>query len=564
MRNLRNTAFSTCWFWPAAAGLALVLAATSALQAQEADPTTRAVRLSSVDGSVQVSQGNQVLADPALANTPIFEGSQITTGDDGRAELQFDDGSVVRLSPNGTLRIGVLGQLNGVSKAELVLNNGLAYFELQGETASSSVQVRFGDSVVTATGFSVLRINLDNPPGELAVFSGNAHLERGTALSLDLHGGESVMLNATDPSAYNLAETIEPDSWDAWNADRDQELTSQEAAKTSATNALVNNNNPAWGDLDANGNWYNVPGQGYVWSPYVASGAGWDPYGCGHWVWTPQFGYVWVSCESWGYMPYSSGLWNWYEGFGWGWAPGFWNPWWCRGGWGSNTGNTPVHYQPPRRPHGGPVRNPGGGSPIHVAGNNQPYPVVTYTRFSNRPTASPVRHSGVPVTIAGSTLMPLRPIAARPVYNHEPGSTSMGVSRPPAAYPGYAATPRTGYVHSANQGGASLNQGRSAWVGPSTSGSNIYHPSTIYNPGSVVYGGGGTAGHPSSGAIGNSGARIGGGAGSVGSGSHVSGGGASPAGGGGHVGGGGNVGGGGGHVGGSVGGGAPAPSAGHH
>jgi len=41
---------------------------------------------------------------------------------------------------------------------------------------------------VTASGFTVMRINLDNPPGDLAVFSGNAHLERGSALTLDLHG----------------------------------------------------------------------------------------------------------------------------------------------------------------------------------------------------------------------------------------------------------------------------------------------------------------------------------------------------------------------------------------
>ena len=566
MRNLRNTAFSISWFWPAAIGLALILVATSGVKAQEADPTTRAVRLSSVDGAVQVSQGNQILADPALANMPLFEGTVITTGDDGRAELQFDDGSVARVSPNSSMRIAVLRQENGISKAALALNSGLAYFELQGETSSSSVQAQFGDSVVTATGFSVLRINLDNPPGELAVFSGNAHLVRANALSLDLHGGESVRLSPTDPNAYNLAETIEPDSWDAWNADRDQELTSQEAAKTNATNTFTNSNNPAWGDLDANGNWYNVPGQGYVWSPYVASGAGWDPYGCGHWVWTPQFGYVWVSCESWGYLPYSFGFWNWYDGFGWGWAPGYWNPWWCRGGWGSNVGNTPVHYRPPNRPHGGPPRAPGGGSPVRVAGNNQPYPVVTYTRVSNRPIASPVRHAGGPVTIGGNTIMPLRPVAPRPVYNHEPGSTSVIVSRSPATYPGYGATPRTGYVHSANQGGASVNQGRSTWVGPVNAGTNIYHPGAVYRPGSSVYGGA-AAGHPSSGAMGNSGARIGGGGGSMGGGGHIGGGG-SVGGGGGHVGGGGSVGGGsmgggGGHVGGGGGGSAPAASGGH-
>jgi hypothetical protein len=579
MRNLRNTAFSSSWYWPAV-GLALFLAATSGLRAQQPDPTTRAVRLSNVDGSVEISQDNQVLADPALANTPLFEGTLITTRDDGRAELQLDDGSVVRVSPNSTLRIAVLRQQDNASKAELVLNSGLAYFELQGETATSSVKARFSGSAVTATGFSVLRINLDNPPGELAVFSGNAHLERGNALSLDLHGGESVRLNASDPGSYNLAETIEPDSWDAWNADRDQDLTEQEAAKTSATNTYINNNSPAWGDLDANGNWYNVPGQGYVWSPYVAAGAGWDPYGCGHWVWTPRFGYVWVSCESWGYLPYSSGYWNWYDGFGWGWAPGYWNPWWCNGGWGSNMGATPVHYQPPKRPHGGPIRTPGGGSPIRVAGGRyQPYPVLTYTRISSRPTATPVRPiGGRPVTIAGNTLMPLKPIAARPGYNHEPGSSSVGVSRPPMTYPGFMATPRPGYVHSANQGGgASLNQGRNPGVGSGAAGGNIYHPSTgtVFYPGSVVYGSGSTVNRPSTGAMGNSGARIGGG-GSIGSGGsmsggasagHVGGGGSVGSGGGGHVGGGGNVGGGsmgggGGHVGG--GGAAPASGGGHH
>ena len=43
------------------------------------------------------------------------------------------------------------------------------------------MRVTFGDSVATATGFTVMRVKMDNPPGELAVFSGNAHLERGNA-----------------------------------------------------------------------------------------------------------------------------------------------------------------------------------------------------------------------------------------------------------------------------------------------------------------------------------------------------------------------------------------------
>jgi hypothetical protein len=61
--------------------------------------------------------------------------------------------------------------------------------------------VKFADACSDGSGVTVLRVNLDNAPGELAVFSGNAHLERGNALSLDVHGGESVALNGNDPRA---------------------------------------------------------------------------------------------------------------------------------------------------------------------------------------------------------------------------------------------------------------------------------------------------------------------------------------------------------------------------
>jgi len=36
-------------------------------------PSARAVRLSSVDGAVHISQGGQVLAETAVANAPLFE-----------------------------------------------------------------------------------------------------------------------------------------------------------------------------------------------------------------------------------------------------------------------------------------------------------------------------------------------------------------------------------------------------------------------------------------------------------------------------------------------------------
>ena len=154
---------------------ALALAAVCAAQvtpAQSAAPQAQAARLSSVDGQVRILQGNQVLTDQAVANVPLFEGSLVVAGDDGRAEIQFDDGSVARISPNSSLGLTVLHGQGGSGNTEIALESGLGYFELQGGGQGGTIRVHFGDCVVTAAGFTVLRIDMDNPPGELAVSQG--------------------------------------------------------------------------------------------------------------------------------------------------------------------------------------------------------------------------------------------------------------------------------------------------------------------------------------------------------------------------------------------------------
>ena len=531
--------------WPGiwAPGLAVLVVGTvlltPVLRADDTTQTARAVRLSYVDGKVKVTQGGELLADPALVNTPLFEGTEVSTSEDGRAELEFDDGSVIRLSPNSSLTLTVLGGEGG-SGDEVVLASGLGYFELQGQSSTSHMRVRFGDSVVTTDGFTVIRINLDNPPGEVGVFSGNAHLERSRGTTVDLHGGESVTLNAADPTQSIVAESIEPDSWDTWNSDRDQELTSLAAAQTGAANSLPDNNNPAWNDLDANGNWYNVPGQGSVWSPHDAANPGWDPYGNGYWMWTPRFGYIWVSGESWGYMPFQCGAWNFYNDFGWGWAPGGCLPWWGGGGgWSFNIGYHPGHYRPPPRPHPGrprriddhPLRVGSGGFPGNAV-------VPVDRRQENGLINHPVRERNGIVTIGGHPVEPLRPVSPRPrferpsmgqIYRSQPGNAG---ANPPAGQ-----RPATGFVPGGNhpvytpparpQGG-----NHPVYTPPArSSGSTqpVYSPpprapsgnQNVAPPSRAPSGGGSPSFHPSGGGGGGGGSHSGGGGG----GSHSGGGG---------------------------------------
>lgn len=394
--------------WMAGLAVLALLAAAGIARADDGGQQTRAVRLSYVQGQVQISQGNQSISSEAAANMPLFEGYQITTGQDGQAEIQFEDGSVARIAPDSGLTLSILRGQGSNGEAEMVLNGGLGYFELQGGDQAGRIDVRFGDAVVTAAGFTVMRVDTDTPPGALAVFSGNAHVVQGDALSLDLHGDESLTLNASNPSQYNLAETVETNSWDQWNSDRDQAMQAEAGTQTQATNNFVNNENPAWNDLNANGNWYNVPGQGYVWSPYMAANAGWDPYGCGQWMWMPPYGYIWVSCQSWGYMPYACGTWNFYSSFGWGWSPGMGgcNPWW-RSGYGNgyyggpNIGTAPSGYRPVIRPP----------TVLHPPKGRFPRPVIV-DRMPKRFSGAPLRQINAPVMIAGHSVEPLKPIVA--------------------------------------------------------------------------------------------------------------------------------------------------------
>jgi hypothetical protein len=487
---------------------ALALGAQTLAPALRADDAgapaaARAVRLSSVDGSVQLSTGNQVLADGAVANTPLFEGTRVVTADDGRAEIQFEDGSVARLSPNSALTLTVLRGAGPNGQAEMTLDGGLGYFELQNGPQSGAMSVKFGDSAVTASGFTVLRINLDNAPGELAVFSGNAHLDRGSALAVDMHGGESVALSANDATRYTLNETIEPDSWDSWNSDRDQVLTSESAVRTGAANNYAQSSNPAWNDLDANGNWYNVPGQGNIWSPYDASNPGWDPYGSGNWMYSPGYGYTFVSGNSWGYLPYSCGMWNWYDSFGWGWAPGIGgcNPWWGSGIYiGPNIGVGFGGYRPPMRP-----RRPGRvASGTLIAVNRRPMPVTG---------PLPARDRTTVVKIAGYDVQAIHPVSPRPVYDHSASgfvnrTVVTNVGSVPASGQGRVTSGPTFGASRAGSASASGSRGSSTSTARSSS-SSAHSSSSSSSAASHVSSGGGGFSAPAAGG----GSHVGGGGG---------------------------------------------------
>src|SRR5580698_9663009 len=74
-----------------------------------ADSQARIVRLSDVQGSVQIDKNTGMGFENAFLNLPITQGTQLRTGDNGRAEIEFEDGSTLRLTPNSSVEFSTLG-----------------------------------------------------------------------------------------------------------------------------------------------------------------------------------------------------------------------------------------------------------------------------------------------------------------------------------------------------------------------------------------------------------------------------------------------------------------------
>ena len=374
----------------------------------DSSSSTRAARLTYLHGTVTISQADNTASEPAQLNLPLLAGVRLATGEDGQAEVEFEDGSVVRLTPNSVLSLDTLKvESGGVFTTDLSLLQGLAYLELRATT-----QYRYtfsaGGDILSPVENTIVRVDFDESPAIFAVLDGTAHVERqagpdstSAGYQTDVRTGESLRADATDPNRYFLTQVIAGESWDRWNEDLDKAAASEASDSTEVRNNYAGAQGYGWSDLDANGSWYEVPGQGPVWQPQVAMiDSGFDPYGNGAWVSYPGTGYVWASAYSWGWTPFRCGNWSYFTGFGWGWAPGSG----CGGqGWGFaggghpvNVGHAPFGYQLPHIPEAG-------RSPAH------PILPIRLTSSTPRSILSAPGQTG-PRRIAGVTVAPIEPV----------------------------------------------------------------------------------------------------------------------------------------------------------
>jgi len=307
-----------------------------------ADSQARIVRLSDVQGSVQIDKNTGLGFENAFLNLPITQGAQVRTHDRGRAEIEFEDGSTLRLTPNTTVEFSTLGLSDSGKRISVVnLVEGMAYVNWLGK---DDFNLNFSHEKISLDRAAHFRVDTSAQVASLAVFKGDVEVE-GDAGKFAVEKKKTATFNLSDDDKYTLANNIAEAPLDSW--DKEASAYHEQYAK--------NNTSPygyGMSDMNYYGAYSNVPGYGMMWQPYF-TGIGWNPFMDGAWSWYPGYGYMFASAYPWGWMPYRYGSWMFIPGNGWMWQPGGYNNWAPIPRYG---GTLPVGFHPLVAPATGTVK----------------------------------------------------------------------------------------------------------------------------------------------------------------------------------------------------------------
>ena len=306
--------------------LAALFASMFLVVSASAESKARIVRLSDVEGKVQIDRTTGGGFEKAFLNLPVIEGSHLKTGD-GRAEVEFEDGSALRLGPDSEVVFTHLALSSDGQKLSTVqLVSGTAYANLRAKNGDQ-FQLNFARESIFVPEAAHFRVVLHDASATVAVFKG-ALKASGPSGQFDVPEKHSATIDlaSTDPAnkkAFVLAKNYEQDSLDGWDR---QQNDYHDRYASAAGSSFTSPYGYGVSDLNYYGNFMMIPGYGYAWQPFFMDAA-WNPFMDGAWAWYPGMGYMWVSGYPWGWMPYYYGNWGFFPGYGWAWQPGQWNGW---------------------------------------------------------------------------------------------------------------------------------------------------------------------------------------------------------------------------------------------
>jgi hypothetical protein len=321
--------------------------------AQPSYTDARVVRLSFAQGDVQYQRADEDW-QPASVNLPIQQGFRLATTD-GRAEVQFESGLILRLAENSILEFTQLDTQDSGRITKLNLTQG---------TIIVTADLRPTDLFsVDAPNVHVIvaqptRFRIDTTQGDswVGVFAGDV-LAKSETGETKVTNGHTFHISGADVTQVSIDMNAPLDDFDRWASDRDRSI--QQGYRDSiqyVANYAPDYSEYSYGlsDLSSYGHWVVVAGSGLCWEPYGVPDH-WRPFFNGSWEFFRRTGWTWISFEPWGWLPFHTGHWFPAPGGRWAWQPGpirKWNPapvhWFTVGnqlGW-APTGTLNSHGQP--------------------------------------------------------------------------------------------------------------------------------------------------------------------------------------------------------------------------
>jgi hypothetical protein len=263
--------------------------------------------------------GDGTVWTAGTVNTPVVPGDKISTADRSRAEVQLDPANVMRLEQHTELQVADLEP----NKINIQLASGLVdYSVYRGTQADVEVDTPNMGVHPLAPGIYRIQVNSDSET-LLIVRQGEAEVLTNQG-STKIEAGQVIQIHGADNPEYKIDQATGGDDFDKWCSDRDRQLMNVQAAQRQGPyqgpSQGPSQEPPYVGssDLDAYGQWGDVPDEGWCWTPQVD--VGWVPYTYGRWGWEPFWGWTWISAEPWGWAPYHYGSWFMFGGR-WRWRP---------------------------------------------------------------------------------------------------------------------------------------------------------------------------------------------------------------------------------------------------
>ncbi|HET7151699.1 MAG TPA: DUF6600 domain-containing protein [Candidatus Acidoferrum sp.] len=270
----------------------------------------RIIRLSLVTGDVRFAAGthgdplsdSNAHWDTAPLNLPIRQGYVVAT-DNGRAEIEFENGTLAFLKENTVLQFYDLSLKDGALVTRLVLRQGSASFHVN-PANDDYFSVTGGDFTVEANGRSTFRVDNFDDGSSVEDLTGRVnvlHKEESTPL----FKGQSLSMKAGVDSV-SVGKLPEQEDFDHWVSGQIDTVSTATAATMQYTSSPYYA--AGFGSLYSYGSWFPCGGYGYGWRPFGA-GFGWSPFTDGQWIMDPTFGWTWMSFQPWGWAPYHYGGW---------------------------------------------------------------------------------------------------------------------------------------------------------------------------------------------------------------------------------------------------------------